>query len=369
MYNIAVVFGGATTEHSISIITAIGAIKNLSLNYHPVPVYINTNGDWVTGKHLLDAAAYQKKEPGGKKCFFQPNSNYLFIKNTVGSSKIRIDCALLCLHGGGGEGGAVQGLLDLTGIPYTSPAVLPSAVCLDKVVSKLLFRSLNIDTPKFVWGEADKIDDLIANVIKKLAFPVIVKPARGGSSVGIRRADCEQKLHEAVKFAAEFDKKIIIEEALVDFRELNISLLRSSGEIKFSSVEEVKNAHDFYTFEDKYLSGDKVCRVVPADIPLKILGKMVNCSSAVYHTLGMSGVVRFDFFVSDNRVLLSEVNTIPGSFAFYLWKNDGISCAQLLNVSLKAARAHAYEEARRLPVKYDQRVLSDLHKIKSFVDK
>ncbi len=368
MYNIAVIFGGATPEHSISIITAMGAMKNLSLNYNPVPIYINTAGRWLTGKHLLDAAAYHN-EPSGKECYFKPNCADLYVKNALTHSKIKIDCALLCLHGGGYEGGTVQGVLKLAGVPFTSPEVLPSAICMDKVVSKLLFKSLNIDTPKFVWGVANgSVGELAEKAVEKLKFPLIVKPARCGSSVGIKLAGNEEELNEAVEYAAQFDKKVIVEEALTDFRELNISLVRGKGEIKFSSVEEVESEHKFYTFDDKYTRKSTTKRSVPADISVKILGKILKISTAVYETLEMDGIVRFDFLVAGDKVYLNEVNTIPGSFAFYLWKNEGVSFAQLLNISIKAALAKSSDKSTA-KVEYNREVLRDLDKIKAIVDK
>ncbi len=367
MYNIAVIFGGATYEHSISIITAIGAIKNLSLNYNPIPIYINTKGQWLSGSHLLNSGSF-KTEPSGKECFFKPNCKDLFVKNLWGYSKTTIDCALLCLHGGEYEGGAVQGVLKLAGVPFTSPNVLASAVCMDKVVTKMLLKSLNINTPKFVWGTANNLSKLQESAIKKLRFPLMVKPARCGSSVGIRCVERVEDLGEALSFSVLFDSKIIIEEALCDFRELNISLVRSKDEVKFSSVEEVENEHNFYTFDDKYTRKSTARRTVPANISVKILDKILKNSALVYENLDMSGVVRFDFLVSNDVVYLNEVNTIPGSFAFYLWKNEGVSFAQLLNIAIKNAISNE-NSVNKNPVRFDSEVLQDLDKIRAIVEK
>lgn len=367
MYNIAVIFGGATYEHSISIITAIGAIKNLSLNYNPIPIYINTKGQWLSGSHLLNSANY-KTEPSGKECFFKPNCRDLFVKNFWGYSKTTIDCALLCLHGGEYEGGAVQGVLKLSGVSFSSPDVQASAVCMDKIVTKTLLKSLNIRTPKFVWGTADDLRSLQERASKKLNFPLMVKPARCGSSVGIRRVERAEDFGEALSFSALFDTKIIVEEALCDFRELNISLVRSQDGVKFSSVEEVENEHNFYTFDDKYTRKSTARRTVPADVSVKILDKILKDSSLVYENLTIDGVVRFDFLVADDVVYLNEVNTIPGSFAFYLWKNEGVSFAQLLNIAIKNAIKKS-ESASLKPVWYNSEVLQDLDKIKAIVEK
>lgn len=367
MYNIAVIFGGVTPEHSISIITALGAIKNLSLNYNPIPIYIDTKGRWFTGKNLLSAKTYEI-EPSGQECFFKPNCKNLFVKRLVGCGKIEIDCALLCMHGGEYEGGAVQGMLDLAGIPYTSPNLISSSVFMDKAISKLIFSSLKIDTPRFVWGVAKDKEALIESAVKSLHFPLIVKPARCGSSVGIRMANNTGELGDAVEFAKQFDTKILIEEALTDFRELNISLLRSKNEIKFSSIEEVENGHDFYTFDDKYTQKSSAKRTVPADIPIKMHNKILKIADMLYSTFEMSGIVRFDFLAVGDKVYLNEINTIPGSFAFYLWKNEGMSFAQILNVCIKNAMLNAENEQSKV-AEYNCEVLRDLDKIKAIVDK
>jgi len=361
MYNIAVIFGGVTPEHSITIITALSAIKNLSLNYQAVPIYINTKGQWLNGNNLLDATKF-KTEPKGRECFFKPNNNNLFTKTLLGYQKTRIDCALLCLHGGEFEGGVVQGVLKIAGVPFTSPDVLPSAVSMDKVVSKLLYSSLKIPTQNFVWGQVTDKQNLIQEAESRLGYNMIIKPARCGSSVGIRIAKNRDELSSAIDFAGEFDSKIIIETALSDFRELNISLLRSKNKIKFSSVEEVECKNPFYTFSDKYLSKSTTTRIVPAKIPVKILNKILRYATKAYEALDMDGVVRFDFFAVGDKVFLNEINTIPGSLAFYLWKNEGITYTQLLNLMLKDAIKRTKNFASSL-TEYNTEVLCDLDKI------
>lgn len=361
MYNIAVIFGGRSTEHSISIITAIGAIKNLSLKYKPIPIYINTKGEWLTGEHLLDVKSYVT-EPGGKSCFVRPNDPNLYIKSALGYKKIKIDCALLALHGGIYEGGAVQGALDLSGIPYTSPEILGSSVCMDKVVTKLLFKSLGINTTAFVWGCKKDADILVSSAKEKLTPPLIVKPARCGSSVGITRVEDADALASAIGYAGQFDDKIIVEEALTDFRELNIALLSDKKGIKFSSVEEVIFDGEIYTFDQKYSQKSTTKRTIPADINLKVMNKILKNASQIYAVLDLKGVVRLDFLVKDDKVYLNEINTIPGSFGFYLWRKEGLSFAQLLNVSIQDAIA-THQERPAVPVQYNEQILRELDSI------
>ena len=361
MYNIAVIFGGESTEHSISIISAFGALKSLSLKFKPVPIYINTHGQWVTGEHLLDSKSFAV-EPGGKPCFFKPNDANLYVKSHLGYKKIKIDCALLVLHGGIYEGGAVQSVLELSKIPYTSPSILGSSVCMDKVITKVICEGLGIPVVDYVYGDAKDIEALADKTLEELAPPYIVKPARAGSSVGITKVNGDrEKLIQAIQFASHFDTKILVEEALENFRELNIALLKDKDKIRFSAIEEIKCKGELYTFDQKYKSSSTAERIVPAEIDLKKLDKITKLTEKIYRMLDLKGVVRFDIFVVENKVYLNEINTIPGSFSFYLWKNEGLNFAQILNINILDAINSS--KTASIPVEYNKEILSSLKDI------
>ena len=360
MSNLAVIFGGQTAEHSISIMTALDVMKNLSAKNNIIPIYIDTKGNWWTGEHLSNIEEY-KVEPTGKKCFFVPNEQCLMIKTGILNKKINIDCAVLALHGGMYEGGAVQSVLQLSHIPYTSPSLIGSGICMDKVISKLIFKSLSVLTPNFVWDSIDNKDLLCSNATSKLNFPLIVKPARSGSSVGITKVDNVEDLEQAIDYASLFDDKILVEEYLDGFREINIALIKDKDEIKFSTIEEVKVAHDIYSFDDKYSQNSTSERIIPADLGLKIRDRIYNISQKVYNTLELSGVVRFDFFVVENKVFLNEINTIPGNFAAYLWRKEGITFGHLLNIAIRNACS---KKENLGPAVFDPKIIMSFDNVK-----
>ena len=362
MQNIAVIFGGKTVEHDISIITGLGIIKNLSLKLNIIPIYIDVNGEWWTGEHLKDSETF-KTEPKGKQCFFAINKPELCVKTKFGHKKIHIDCAVIALHGGIYEGGAVQGLLDLAGVPYTSPDVLGSALCMDKALSKLAFTSLKVPTPKFIDFEKADCKNIEEKIVEKLKFPVIIKPARCGSSIGITKVETKDDLAKAIDNAFLFDTKVIAEEYLTDVRELNISVFKENGKIHISSIEEVKNNGNIYDFDDKYLD-KKVERVVPANVNLKIMDKIIKYAVLVYKKFSLNGVVRFDFLLKDNDIYLNEINTVPGSLAFYLWREQGINFAQLLNINIKNSITELAEK-EKIRYSYKSNALACLDKIQT----
>ncbi|MBO5103300.1 MAG: D-alanine--D-alanine ligase [Clostridia bacterium] len=361
MQNIAVIFGGKTVEHDISIITGLSVIKNLSLKYNVVPIYIDTLGNWWTGEHLKQAKSYTQ-EPKGKFCYFEFNQPNLCVKSTFGYKKINIDCAVLALHGGMYEGGAVQGVLEISNIPYTSPNVLGSSLCMDKVITKLLLKSLNINTPKFISFNKQNEPKSLKQIVGSLNFPLIVKPARCGSSIGVTKVLEEKELSSAVNHAFLFDDKIIIEECLQDFKELNIALFKENNKIHISSIEEIKLNSKLYDFNDKYKNKENIKRIVPAQIPLKAIDKIVNYATQIYEKFDLSGLIRIDCFLTENKVFVNEINTIPGSFAFYLWKEQGLSFAQILNLLIKHAILSHKQKQNQL-YKFNSDVLSCLNDI------
>lgn len=366
MQNIAVIFGGKTVEHDISIITGLGIIKNLSAKYNSIPIYIDTKGEWWTGEHLKQAESF-KQEPKGKACYFALNKPILCVKSKFGHKKINIDCAVLALHGGFYEGGAVQGLLNLSGIPYTSPDVLGSALCMDKALCKRAFQSLKIPTPKFL--DFDKVDCAKAKskIDEKLKFPIIVKPARCGSSIGITKVEKSKDINKAIENALLFDDKIIVEEYLTDCRELNISIFKENEKLHISSIEEVKNQGKIYEFNDKYLDKD-IERVIPAELNLKIMDKIIKQAVLVYKKFSLSGIVRFDFLLKENEVYLNEINTIPGSLAFYLWREQGINFGQLLNINIKNSIAE-HQEKEKIRYSFKSNALDCLSQIQKINNK
>ena len=365
MQNIAVIFGGRTVEHDISVITGMGIIKNISAKYNVIPIYISKGGVWLTGEHLKNAKVYNT-EPNGKLCSIPLDEPYLVYKVGLKKVKTKIDCAVLALHGGDYEGGAVQGVLELAGVPYTSTDVLGSALCMDKVLTKLALKGLGVHSARFVWGV--ETQDLCTKTSKaKLHYPLIVKPARAGSSIGITKVADKQDLKKAIEYAFNFDTKVLVEECFAEFRELSISAFRLHDEVKCSAIEEDFTHSTVFDFNEKYCTQDTK-RVVPADLEKSISEEIERMSRQVYSEFDLNGVVRIDYLLVGETIYLNEINTIPGSLAFYLWRSKGISFGKLIALSIEQA-IRVHEKKQNITYEYTSNVLNSLGSIDKIIEK
>ena len=340
MKNLAVFYGGKSAEHDISIITAMQVINNLdSGKYNVVPVYIDYNNAW----HILDdyknMHIYAQEKPKGKALvtgFFDKN---LIYKSALGYKKFKaIDIAINCCHGLNGEDGTLSGLLTLANIPFVGSNTLASSVGMDKVIMKDVFIANNIPCVDYTFFNKQNYEknkaDIILNAEVKLGFPMIVKPANLGSSIGINISKNRQELEENIAIALEFDSKIILEKVVQNLREINCSCIGFGDEVETSLLEEPKNWKTFLTFDEKYLSDNQDGSKKTIGITLgKELDKQIfDLSKKIFTTLGCSGVVRIDYLLDSdtNKIYANEINTIPGSYANYLWKHK-YTFKQLLN--------------------------------------
>ena len=342
--NIAVLYGGTSCERDVSVITGIQAMGMLDrFKYEIYPVHIGENGDMRLPMNAQSVRSYiGEHAPAGSPVHFEKNE--LCVRKGLKRKRIHIDCALLCTHGGVGENGVLQGFLEMCGIPYTSPGVEPSAICMNKITSKNVFLGLGanvLPAAKVVKeGEEEAVE-----YAKKCGYPVIVKPARQGSSIGIDVANNAEELLAAMSVAFEFDDVIVIERALRDFTEINCACVKSRGEIIVSSLERPVCWKEFLTFEDKYLSkGGKISassREFPAKISSDKEKYIKSTSAAVYSELNMKGAVRFDYLIDNESgaVYLNEANTIPGSLASYLFTDKGIDGNRLMDIMIEEAMA------------------------------
>ena len=351
MQNIAVIFGGKSVEHDISIITGFGSLKNMPFNYNIVPIYIDKDGKWWTGKALFDSKTYQNKAKL-KQCYLSNYEPKLFVKSGIMHKCIILNCAILCVHGSIYEGGGLQGMLDIINLPYSSADICASAVCLDKVLTKMLCKSLNIKTAKYELAGKNY-------ETKKLKFPVIVKPVHLGSSVGIKIANNQDELKDDLALAKNFDNEILVEECFSSFRELNIAIFKYKDEMIISSVEEILKSDAIYSFEQKYTNQTDTKRIVPAKLNLKQLNKIVNIATTCYDKIKLNGVVRFDMFMVNGEIYLNEINTIPGSLAFYLFREQGINFAKLLDMLVKDAM-YRFTNKNKLDYNFSSNILSTL---------
>lgn len=316
MEKIIVIYGGKSVEHDISIITAIQAMNAVKKEYDILPIYITREGKFYTGDNLLDVNIYAnflKKAKNLKKVYFEFGTGKVIAKGGIKKQVHYPSCALVCNHGLNGEDGSVSALMELAGIAYSCPSTLASAICMDKAFTKMILKQNNIPVCDYLYGA--NID--LKNA-KKLGFPLIVKPAKGGSSIGIQKCTDEQELIKSIEFAKNFDKNVILEHFFEKKREFNCACLISGEKILPSKVCEVKSK-DFYDFDEKYISDKPNAKL---KIEKSLEKEIKNLTIKTCLTLGCEGVVRVDFIMDENGSLfVNEVNTIPGSLAFYLFSN------------------------------------------------
>lgn len=344
MINLLVVFGGQSCEHDISIITGVQLINNCNKYiYNVIPVYIDNNGKWYTGDSLKNIDNYPSRLSKLKECCLVPNSDFLYIKSCGKFKKYcKVDCSILCLHGMRGEDGVVAGIMEMSQIPYSSSSICCSSVCMDKVVFKFLMKGLNISVVDGVGVSKEvleKNESCVLREIESLSFPVIIKPSRQGSSVGISICKDRENLLNVINKAFLYDEKVLVEKYLNVKKEINIALFKYKGELIYSCSEEPIKYGDFLSFDEKYRKSggnfEKIKRILPADITDEQLSEIKDISAKVYNFLDAVGVIRFDFIVDENDVIyLNEVNTIPGSMANYLFK-DMCKYEEFINMIVK----------------------------------
>lgn len=363
---LAVVFGSRTCEHDVSIISALQAAQNADRNeYDVIYVYIDKNGEWYTGERLSDIAFYRNFDPravvrvlptgfSGKLRLMQHPDDKLF---PIGRLRqiAEADVVMPVMHGMNGEDGTLQGMLELWGVPYTSAGVLGSSLGMDKIAMKRMFKAHGLpvlsDTTvnRAEWKKDRKA--VIDRVKKTLSFPVYVKPANLGSSIGINRADDEVGLENAIDIAVSYDRRVLIEKGVSDLMEINCSVLGYAGEAEASVTEMPVRWTEFLSFEEKYLRGAKggakggskgmtsLDRQMPAPISDEMTKKVESLAITAFNALDCKGVCRIDFLVdkSTNEIFIGEINTIPGSLSFYLWEAKGVKFSQLIDKMVEYA--------------------------------
>lgn len=372
---VGVIFGGESVEHEVSIISAVQAMNKMdNEKYEIIPIYITKDRQWYTGEILKEIENYQDMNLIKRYCkkVVLYEKKGAFVLQTQGLFKRvikEIDIAFPIVHGTNVEDGTLQGYLQTIGVPYVGSNVYASVVGQDKIYMKQIFQGEGVPIKNYTWfyDEEYKLDsDAVLKKVKKaLTFPMIIKPATLGSSVGIKTAKTEEELIEAIEEAITYDTKIVVEELVQNLKEVNISVLGNYKNQELSIIEEVISKEDFLTYEEKYIGNGKVkgkCpikgtmksaskgmvsadRKIPADLT-KALEKQVQESAIVaFKALGSSGVCRIDFLIDtkEKKAYVNEINSIPGSLAFYLWAPKGKEYSELLddmiNIGIKDYRA------------------------------
>lgn len=341
MQNIAVFFGGQSVEHDVSVITGVLTLNSIDKSsYNPVPVYVDKAGVWWSGGELFDLDGYKSLD--FKKLtpvLVKSGDNVLYAVKGKGKklkSLYAISCAVNCMHGERGEDGSLAGLLAMSSIPLASPQVAASAVCMNKTLTKVFLKGLKIDCLKSVTLKSPAEYRLAE---KALGYPVIVKPECGGSSIGVKKATDAKELEEAIAFALRYGERAIVEPCLANFTEINCACYRQSdGKPRASACEQPVGRSELLTFNDKYVGGN---RVFPAQISDKLAQKIKNTTLRIYEGLQMDGVIRIDYFIADDKVYVNEINTVPGSLAYYLFCDTLKGFSKLLDDMLTLAKKRA----------------------------
>ena len=369
---IALIFGGRSVEHEVSVISALQAMANMdSEKYEIFPVYMTKENEFYYGEKTGDIEAYRNIPAlissserviliNEKKRFFLVNYPQ---KRFGGNTKTEVDIAFPVVHGTNVEDGTLMGHLKTIGIPFVGCDITSAAVGMDKYLQKTAFKYNDIpvlDCIRFSLSDYSDIDGLIKNTEEKIGYPVIIKPVNSGSSVGIMVADDKDALIRAVDNAFLFANTILAERAVKRLREINCSVLGDMEEAKASPCEEPFHTEEILSYEDKYLSGGKgsketgskgmasLQRKIPADIPSELAERIQELSVKAFKILGCCGVVRFDYILDEDtgELYLNEINTIPGSLSFYLWEADGMSYRELLDKLIDLALKRARNERR-----------------------
>ncbi|MEL7601864.1 MAG: D-alanine--D-alanine ligase family protein [Bacillota bacterium] len=365
---LAVLFGSRSAEHDVSIVSGLQLLENVNKQaYDAYPVYVSRTGEWFVGEPLRDVAFYRTFDPNAKgitrvylppvpKCggLYSLQSGGLFQK--AGTKVADMDCAILAFHGMHGEDGCMQGLFELCDIPYSSVGVTGSGVGMDKIVMKAVFQSMGLPVlpakycyrsewqtePERVLGEMESVG----------AYPLFVKPANLGSSIGITRATDRESLRKAIDVASYYDRRILVEKGVNQPREVNCAGLGYGADCLPSVCEQPVSKEELLSFDDKYMTSGKgkgmqsLSRQIPAPIGEELTRRIQDMTRDIFKMLECKGVVRIDYMIDESigQVYVNEINTIPGSFAFYLFEPMGISYAQLIDKLVEYAYAALKEK-------------------------
>lgn len=378
---VGIFFGGRSTEHEISVISANQAMAAINKEkYDVIPVYITKQGKWYTGDALTDVANYRdinkllsactevhmRPEYGDYNLYRSKQAGLFGNKGPIAT----FDVVIPVLHGSNGEDGIFEGVLETIGIPYAGCDTLASANGMDKITMKMILQACDVPVVDYVWF-TDKQwfarrDVLIARIEEKLGYPVIVKPANLGSSVGIGRAADRGQLIGRINDAERYSTRIIVEHMVDQLQEINCAVLGDCDEYITSVLEEPVKSGEILSYTDKYMGGTKGAKGmqsaqkrIPADLPEDVTERIRFLAGETFRVLSCHGVSRVDMIIdrSNGNIYVNEINTIPGSLSFYLWEAAGIRFDELMNRLIRLALKRKRESESKT-VSYDQNIFA-----------
>ncbi len=350
---VLVVFGGKSAEHDISIITGLQVLKNINREKYDVfPLYVSRDGAMLFGKKLENYETYVNfNKKSFKQVAFKPGEKNIYIQSAFALRKsFEVSCAVLCLHGLNGEDGTVQGVFELSTIPYTSASVMSSAICMDKIIMKDVLVANKIETPLYhsfsktdYYLETERILEETETALSLYENSCFVKPANLGSSIGISKCETKEQLEEAIEIAASYDERIIVEKAIENAVEVNCAVLGNSDYQEVSALEYPKSWSSFLSFDEKYIARNNAqtnSKKEPKKLSQSVEQQIQEISKKAFKVFDCSGVVRIDFLVDkkQNKIYLNELNSIPGSLAFYLFKDQGYTFEKLITRLIELAK-------------------------------
>jgi D-alanine-D-alanine ligase len=369
---VAVIFGGRSVEHDVSIVTGHQIMQSFDpRRYEVIPVYITRDGRWITGDALKSLKNFTNEQAipqlkGVSAVVLSPSTQYggLLINPTGGlfsrPSVQRLDVVFPAIHGSHGEDGTLQGLLEMSDLPYVGCGVLASAICNDKAMTKQVLRQAGVpvvDDTVFTRAEWNEDPEAILDrLTAKLPFPMFVKPVTLGSSIAVARVDNRGLLRASIEVAASFDRRIMVEAAVTDAVEINCSVMGDDSAMRASVLEQPRGLEDFLTYEDKYLRGGaggmkSAERIIPAPLSDAQTTAIQTLAVRAFRAVEGRGIARLDFLVQGEKVYLNEINTMPGSLALYLWRESGLSAAEVVDTLVKIGQA-AHADKRRTTFDY-----------------
>jgi D-alanine-D-alanine ligase len=365
---ILVMFGGESAEHEVSVVTGLQALERVPRDrYEPVALYVDKSGvpfllsGLTNRKQFLTA----KREP---ITFGKDEKGGVVRTSGLMGKKIYPYSALLCFHGGTGEAGPIEGLLESVGIPHTGPSQESAVVTMNKSITRTVLKEGGVPVAPglhvFSRDIGSDSEAVSRHVAQTIGLPVIVKPAHLGSSIGLAIAKSEVELEKALIEAAHMDSEIVVEKFFTKIVEYNISVRRLNGNIETSEIERPFSKDEILSFADKYERGSKktgnnagmasLSREIPAQISQELRNQIIDNAKRAYAAARCTGVVRIDFMVADNTLYLIEPNPIPGSMAFYLWEASGIPFkTQIADAIEEAVRERKESDSRRLDYETD----------------